>query len=195
MVRRDEYLADDRVAGFTRWASPLVTGEVPLEHRWQSRNRSFCCTSLYDALVNYRWPENRHALDHRATAPKLQEFRDKFRDIGAIDSCTKQTQFIENAEAVIKWGGIPVPRKLQEWRRMPPSKLHALIEQTKRALDPQTSETHYSRGFVTWGPVSARSILCSSSVSRSTTAEWRALSPAWFASTPKTERLSRNPIL
>ena len=136
LVRRDEYLADDRVSGFTRWASQWVTGEVPLEHRWQSRNRSLCCTSLYDALVNYRWPENRHVLDHRATAQKLQKFRDDFRDIGAIDSCTKQTQFIDNAEVVIKWGGIPVPRKLREWRRMQPSKLHALIERTKKDAGP-----------------------------------------------------------
>ena len=146
-MRRDEYLADDRVAGFTRWASQLVTGEVPLQHRWNSRNRSFCCTNLYDALVKYRWPENRHALDHRATAQQLRQFRDVFRDVGIINSSAKQNRFVANAEDIIKWGGIPVPGKLQEWRRMPPRNLQALIEQTKRTLDPQTSEMHHLKGF------------------------------------------------
>ena len=36
-MKRDEYLADEHVRGFTRWAGQLVTGELGLTHRWKSR--------------------------------------------------------------------------------------------------------------------------------------------------------------
>ena len=36
-MNRDEYLADQHVAGFTEWASRLVTGDSRLTHRWKSR--------------------------------------------------------------------------------------------------------------------------------------------------------------
>ena len=146
-MRREEYLADERVAGFTRWASQLVTGDLKLEHQWRSRGTYFCCASLYGALENYRWPHNSRALDYRATARKLQKFRDAFRDIGVINSRAKQDQFVAKAEDVIRWGGIPLPAKLQEWRRMPPSKLQALIKGTRTKLDPFTSDTNLLQGF------------------------------------------------
>ena len=38
-MKRGEYLADDRVAGFTHWASQLITEDLKLEHRWKNRRR------------------------------------------------------------------------------------------------------------------------------------------------------------
>ena len=71
-------------------------------------------------MKQYRWPENKHALDYRATARRLREFRLNFEDMGAIDSREKQAKFVNDAEAIIGWGGIPRSRKLNDWRSMSP---------------------------------------------------------------------------
>ena len=55
-MKRDEYLADEHVRGFTEWAGQLVTGELGLTHLWKSRGTDFACTSLYDALCNTGGP-------------------------------------------------------------------------------------------------------------------------------------------
>ena len=90
-MKRDKYLENEHVRGFTAWAGQLVTGELGLTHRWTSgRGTDFECTTLYGALEQYRWPDNSSALDWRATARRLQEFRANFEDIGAIDSSEKQ---------------------------------------------------------------------------------------------------------
>ena len=104
-MNSDEYLADEHVAGFTEWAGQLVTGELNLTHRWKSRGTDFRCTSLYGALEQYRWPDNSRALDYRETGRRLREFRIKFEDIGTVDSRVKQAKFVDNAEAIIRWGG------------------------------------------------------------------------------------------
>ena len=77
-MKRDEYLADEHVSGFIGWASQLVTGDLRLTHRWKSRGTDFECASLLGALERYRWPDNRHALDYRATGRRLREFRLNF---------------------------------------------------------------------------------------------------------------------
>ena len=53
-MKRHEYLADERVAGFTHWANHLITENLKLEHWWKNRRRPFC---LYDPQEKYRWPE------------------------------------------------------------------------------------------------------------------------------------------
>ena len=78
-MNRDEYMADEHVAGFTKWAGQLVTGDLRLAHRWKSRGTDFECASLFGALEQYRWPDNSHALDHRVTARRFREFRLNFR--------------------------------------------------------------------------------------------------------------------
>ncbi len=141
-MKQDEYLADENVNGFTRWARQLVTGDLGLTHRWTSgRGTDFECTTLYGALEQYRWPDNSNALDWRATARRLQEFRANFEDIGVIDSSEKQEKFVDNAEAIIRWGGIPISRGLDDWRRMPPQQLQALVEDIQAKLDPETADT------------------------------------------------------
>ena len=70
-MRRDEYVADERVAGFTRWARQLATENLKLEDRGTNRGTVFCCASLYDTLEKHRWPNNRYSLDYRAPAQKL----------------------------------------------------------------------------------------------------------------------------
>ena len=141
-MNRDEYLENEHVSGFTRWASELVTGDLVLAHRWTSgRGTDFKCMTLYDALEQYRWPDNRNALDCRATAQLLRRFRLDFEDIGAINSRVKQTKFVDNAETIFRWGGIRQLGKLNEWRSLPPERLQALIEDARARLDPATADT------------------------------------------------------
>ena len=40
-MKRDEYLSDEYVSGFTKWAGQLVTGDLELTHRWKSRGTEF----------------------------------------------------------------------------------------------------------------------------------------------------------
>jgi hypothetical protein len=141
-MKRDEYLADEHVSGFTRWASQLVTGDLGLTHRWTSgRGTDFECTTLYGAFEQYRWPDNSNALDWRATAGRLQEFRANFEDIGVIDSGEKQEKFVDNAEAIVRWGGTPLPRGLDDWRRMTPEELDGVVQDIRAKLDPVTADT------------------------------------------------------
>ena len=146
-MKRDEYLADEHVSEFTKWAGQLVTGDLTLTHHWKSRGTDFQCASLYGALEQYRWPDNSRALDCRATARRLREFRINFDDIGAVDSGVKQARFVDNAAAVIRWGGIPFPKKLNDWRSMPLERLQALIEDIRAKLDPETADTADLAGF------------------------------------------------
>ena len=146
-MKRDEYLQDEHVSGFTKWAGRLVTGDLGLTHRWRSKGTDFACTSLYDALEQYRWPDNSHALDYRVTARRLREFRLNFEDIGIIDSRVQQVQFVDKDEAIIRWGGIPRPRKLNDWCSMPPDRLQALVEDARARLDPRTADTGDLVGF------------------------------------------------
>ena len=146
-VKRDEYLADEHVAGFTQWAAQLVTGESGMKHQWKSRGTDLRCSTLHEALEIYWWPDNRNGLDRRATAQRLQEFRNTFREIAIVDSRAKQERFVDNAGAVIRWGRIPPPRMLIEWRSMPPDRLQALIEDIRVQLDPHTADTDDLHGF------------------------------------------------
>lgn len=140
-MKRDQYLADEHVSGFTGWASQLVTGDLRLAHRWKSRGTDFRCTSLFGALEQYRWPDNNNALDYRTTTRRLRELRLDFEDIGVIDSRAKQAKFVHNAEIIFSWAGVRRRGKLNEWRSMPPERLHALIEDVRAGLDPTTADT------------------------------------------------------
>ncbi len=151
-MKQDEYLADEHVRGFTRWAAQLVTGELGLTHRWKSgRGTDFECTTLYGALEQYRWPDDRKALDYRATARLLRRCRLDFEDMGAIYSPAKQTEFVNHAEAIFKWGGIRKRGKLNEWRSMPPDHLQALVEDVRARLNPRTADTDGLAGFCYMG--------------------------------------------
>ena len=51
-VKRDEYLADEHVAGFTQWAAQLVTGELGVKHQWKSRGTDFRCSTLHEGWTD-----------------------------------------------------------------------------------------------------------------------------------------------
>ena len=146
-MKRDEYLADEHVRGFTEWAGQLVTGELGLTHRWKSRGTDFACTSLYDALEQYRWPDNANGLDYRVTERRMREFRLNFDDMGAIDSRAKQAKFVNVAEAIIRLGGISRCKKLNDWRSMSPDRLQAIVEDVRARLNPRTADTDDLGGF------------------------------------------------
>ena len=146
-MKRDEYLADEHVRGFTEWAGQLVIGELGLTHRWKSRGTDFACTSLYDALRQYRWPDNANGLDHRVTERRLRESRLNFDDMGVIDSRAKQAKFVNDADAIMRWGGIPRCKKLNDWRSMAPDQLQAVVEDARARLNPRTSDTDDLEGF------------------------------------------------
>ena len=152
LMKRDEYLAHRHVRGFTEWAAQLVTGELSLTHRWKNRRTDFACTSLYDALEQYRWPDNANGLDYRVTERRLREFRLNFEDMGAIDSRAKQAKFVNDAEAIMRWGGIRHCRKLNDWRSMSPERLQALVEDVRTRLNPRTVDTDDLGGLRYMGP-------------------------------------------
>ena len=151
-MKRDEYLADEHVSGFTKWAGQLVTGDLELRHRWRSRGTDFECTTLYGALEQYRWPDNRNALDYRVTERRLREFRLNFDDIGSIDSRAKQAKFVNVAEAIFRLGGTPRCKKLNDWRSMSPDRLQAIVEDVRARLNPRTADTDDLAGFRYMGP-------------------------------------------
>ena len=151
-MRRDEYLADEHVRGFTRWAGQLVTGELGLTHRWKSRGTDFVCTSLYDALRQYRWPDDANGLDYRLTERRLREFRLKFLDMGAIDSRAKQVKFVNDAEAIVRLGGIPRCKQMNDWRSMSLDRLQAIVADARARLNPRTADTDDLGGFRYMGP-------------------------------------------
>ncbi len=146
-MKRDEYLADEHVRGFTEWAGQLVTGELGLTHRWKSRGTDFACMSLYDALLQYRWPDNANGLDYRVTERRMREFRLNFDDMGDIDSRAKQAKFGNVAEAIIRLGGISRCKKLNDWRSMSPGRLQAIVEDVRARLNPRTADTDDLGGF------------------------------------------------
>ena len=146
-MKRDDYLADEHVAGFTKWASQLVSGDLRLTHQWKSRGTDFECVTLYGALERYWWPDNSNGMGWQATARRLREFRLDFDDIGAIDSRVKQAGFVDNAEAIIRWGGIRPSKRLNDWRSMTPEQLQALVEDIRAKLDPETADTADLVGF------------------------------------------------
>lgn len=146
-MKRDEYLADEHVRGFTRWAGQLVTGELGLTHRWKSRRTDFACTTLYGALEQYRWPDDASGLDYRVTERRLREFRLNFEDLGAIDSRAKQAQFVNVAEAIMRLGGTPRCKKLNDWGSMSPDRLQAIVEDVRTRLNPRTADTDDLSGF------------------------------------------------
>ena len=146
-MKRDEYLQDEHVSGFTKWAGQLVTGELGLTHRWKSRGTDFACTSLYDALEQYRWPDDANGLDYRVTERRLREFRLNFEDMGAIASRAKQAKFVNDAEAIFRWGGTTRCGRLNDWRSMPPDRLQALVEDARAKLNPRTADTDDLAGF------------------------------------------------
>ncbi len=151
-MKRDEYLADDHVSGFTKWASQLVTGELGLTHRWRSKGTDFACTTLYDALRQYRWPDDANGLDYRVTERRLREFRLNFEDMGIIDSRAKQVKFVNDAEAIMRWGGTTRCKKLNDWRSMSPDQLQAIVEDVRARLNPRTADTDDLREFRYMGP-------------------------------------------
>ena len=53
----------------------------------------------------------------------------------------EQTEFVNHAEAIFKWGGIRKRGKLNEWRSMPPDRLQALVEDARTRLNPRTADT------------------------------------------------------
>lgn len=140
-MKRDEYLADVHVRGFTEWAAQLVTGELRLTHRWRSRGTDFACMSLLGALEQYRWPDNANGLDYRVTERRLREFRLNFEDMGAIDSRAKQVRFVNDVEAIMRWGGTTRCRELNDWRSMAPDRLQALVDDARTRLNPRTADT------------------------------------------------------
>ena len=151
-MKRDEYLTDEHVRGFTRWAGQLVTGELRLTHRWKSRATDFACTSLYDALLQYRWPDNPNGLDYRLNERRMRGFRRKFSDLSTIDSRAKQTQFVNDAEAIMRLGGIPRCKQLNDWRSMSPDQLQAIVEDSRTRLNPRTADTDDLIGLRYMGP-------------------------------------------
>ena len=145
-MKRSDYVADRNVEGFARWTSHLLNGDWRLEHSWKGKGPAFQCSTIYGAFQNYLWPNSDNGDTFAITMRKFGEFRQTFDQIGAIDTMADRHRFVETCRNVAAWGGIRLP-KLDEWAKMEPRYLNALIEETKIKLNPASADTNDLRGF------------------------------------------------
>ena len=145
-MKRDQFLADDQVAEFVKWASHLVRGELPLKHSWKGRGPEFRCFTLYEAFQHYLWPNRVDGDRFTDTMRKFDGFRQEFESIGTIDNRYDQARFIANAKAIAVWGGIHRLR-FDDWVLMTPAQLQGFIDNTKSRLDPARADTDDLRGI------------------------------------------------
>ena len=82
----------------------------------------------------------------------MREFRLKFADMGAIDNRTKQAKFVNNAEAIMRLGGIRRCKQLNDWRSLSPDRLQAIVEDVRARLNPKTADTDDLGGIRYLGP-------------------------------------------
>ena len=72
--------------------------------------------------------------------------------MGAIDSRAKQVKFVNDAEAIMRWGGTARSRELNDWRSMAPDRLQDIVEDVRARLNPRTADTDDLAGFRYMGP-------------------------------------------
>ena len=143
-MNRGAYLADPDVGDFVGWATPLVSGERPLRHHWQSRRLgSWRFETLFDAYRRYDWPfrcslpgdgVRRCGRSYEETVEVLDELGELLRR-----SCEERDAagFLEAAVAVLEWGR--VRRGEHRLRALGDEALPALSA-AARLLDPANAD-------------------------------------------------------
>lgn len=112
-MNRTAYENDPQVRSFLDWAAPLITGERPLHHAWNSPKwglRTF--ETVHGAFVAYDWPfsvtlpgesEPRRGRSYDDTIAVLSDLTDALRTSAANEDAGT---FLEAAIAVVRWGGV-----------------------------------------------------------------------------------------
>ena len=147
-MKRYEYINDPDVSAFVEWAPNLVTGEWGLDQSWTNgKGKSFECESLYEAYKNYDWPSKvkfadgsiRRTRTFDETSALFDEFRRELKEATDANPATDEDKhsFLENADKIVKWGGINNLESLTNMGRDAP----ATLKRCAILLDPRNADT------------------------------------------------------
>ena len=143
-MNHDAYLRDPHVRDFVAWATPLVSGERPLRHHWESpRLGSWSFERLVDAYSRYDWPF-RCSLPGASATRRGRTYADTVEVLDDLGELLRHSEkegdaacFLEAAVAVLEWGR--VRRGERRLRALGDEALPALAA-TARLLDPATAD-------------------------------------------------------
>ena len=143
-MNREAYLGDPDVRDFVDWAAPLVSGDRPLRHHWESgRLGSWRFETLFDAYGQYDWPfrcslpgdgASRRGRSYAETVEVLDELGELLRRNREEGDAAG---FLEAAVAVLEWGR--VRRGEHRLRALGDEALPALAA-AARLLDPANAD-------------------------------------------------------
>ena len=114
-MNHSSYLDDRGVRDFLHWMAPLVSGERPLHHRWDSPKKGWgpwSCASLFGAYEAYDWPftakvpgelSPRRGHSYDDTVEILKALTEQLRRSAAVQDAPT---FLEAAVGVVRWGGV-----------------------------------------------------------------------------------------
>jgi len=112
-MNRTAYENDPHVRSFLDWAAPLIAGERPLHHSWNSPRwgrRTF--ETVYGAFVAYDWPFA-VTLPGESSPRRGRSYDDSIAVLDELSAVLQTSAanedagtFLEAAIAVIRWGGV-----------------------------------------------------------------------------------------
>ena len=142
-MKRSDFLSNEDVEAFVGWAGHLVRGDWGLDHSYKGRGPEFRCSTLYEAFEQYYWPNPFNGPTFGDTAAAFEDYRNRFDEIGVIDSPDKRERFFGIARETAEWGGINNLgiSSAKHWGRMQPAKLEMHITEIKNKLDPDHADT------------------------------------------------------
>lgn len=130
---RPEYLADPDVVTFAAWMKQRLCEPGSFKHSWTSgRGRAWSCSSLYEAYLSYRWPDNStRSLDE--VSSELDDISSRLRR--AVEQGDRDT-FDSPARDALAWGRVAgsVGKLDAFWEALPDS-LERLAPETANLDD------------------------------------------------------------
>lgn len=112
-MNRSVYQVHPQVCNFITWATPLVSSEQLLPHRWCSpRWGKWFCESVFDAYRRFEWffsvrlPGESHSTRGRSFNENVNVL-DRLKDMLRESASKGDTDnFLKAAIAVVRWGGV-----------------------------------------------------------------------------------------
>ena len=142
-MNRDEFLANADVKRFVEWAGHLARSDWRLEHSYKGKGPEFRCSTLYEAFEQYHWPNPFNGPTFDNTIAAFRHYRNRFDEVGMIDSPEKRERVFGIARQTAGWGGINNlgVSSARHWGRMQPTELERHITEIKNKLDPDHADT------------------------------------------------------
>ena len=135
---RGDFFADPDVIGFLDWSAGLMSGQTSLRHDWVSGASTFNCQTLYEAFLQYRWPNEPHGESFSGKVWWFDRLRLLIEEIRPIVDEDGRERFLCVARAVMLWGRMGRHlRNLNGWfPQEPGGGLEALLVRVREGLDP-----------------------------------------------------------